>query len=69
MPVVDTLLILLLEDSHNVSSRMAAAGFGEDDVREARDEARRQGFTEATGLGADRLTEAGRRRAIHLSRN
>lgn len=33
---------------------MAAAGFSEDEVRGAWNYARKAGFTEATGLGADR---------------
>ncbi len=45
---------------------MSAAGYTEDQIREAWDEARREGLTEATGLGADKLTEAGRARAQSL---
>lgn len=62
MSVVDTLLRLLVEDSRNVSARMAAAGYSEAEVRAAWHYARQAGYTEATGLGADRLTEAGRER-------
>ena len=63
---VDTLLLLLLEDTRNVPARMAAAGFSEDEIRGAWNYARAAGYTEATGLGQDRLTEAGRARAQSL---
>jgi hypothetical protein len=42
-----------------------AAGFTEDEVRGAWNFARSTGYTEATGLGADRLTAAGRTRVAH----
>jgi len=64
MSPVDELLTFLVEDTRNIAARMAAAGYDEYEVRQAWDEARRLGYTEATGLGQDRLTEAGRNRAI-----
>ena len=57
MAAVDTLLTLLLENTRNVSARMAAAGFSEDEIPGAWNYARQAGYAEATGLGQDRLTE------------
>ena len=59
-------LTLLLEDSRNIAARMAAAGYSEDELRGAWNNARQARFTEASGLGHDRLTEAGRNRARSL---
>ena len=59
MPAVD-LLVFLVEDTDNIAAAMSAAGFSEDEVRGAWNYARRAGYTEATGLGQDRLTDAGR---------
>ena len=66
MSAVDQLLVFLLEDRRTVLDRMATAGYDEDQLREAWDEARASGFTESTGLGADRLTEEGRSKARSL---
>ncbi|HJQ94970.1 MAG TPA: hypothetical protein VJ935_04585 [Acidimicrobiia bacterium] len=66
MSAVDTLLALLVEDTRNIPARMRAAGFGETELLEAWDKARKLGFTESTGLGQDRLTEAGRAKANYL---
>ena len=66
MSAVDQLLTLLVEDSRNIAARMAAAGHSEDETRGAWNYARQAGYTEATGLGQDRLTEAGRARASDL---
>lgn len=66
MSGVDTLLALLVENDRNIPERMRAAGFGEDQLREAWEEARRLGFTESTGLGQDPLTEAGITKAREL---
>jgi len=60
MSPVDELLALLLEDTRNVAGRMATSGYSEDEIRAAWDKGRRLGFTQETGLGQDRLTEAGR---------
>ena len=54
------LLAFLVEDRRNIPEHMAAAGYTEDEVRGAWNYCRQAGFTEPTGLGADRLTEAGR---------
>ncbi len=35
MPAVDTLLALLVEDTRNISARMAAACYSEDEIRGA----------------------------------
>lgn len=59
MPAVDTLLALLV-DTRNISARMAAAGSSEDEIRGAWTCARQAGY-EATGLGSNRLPEAGGR--------
>ena len=62
----DQLLALLLQGKSRVAAQMMSAGFSEDEIREAWDEARAAGFTESTGLGQDRLTEDGRARASKL---
>ncbi|CAN5325486.1 hypothetical protein BH18ACT5_BH18ACT5_14420 [soil metagenome] len=67
MSAVDQPLVFLVEDIRNVAGRMAAAGYSEDEARGASNYARTAGYTEATGLGADRLTEAGRKRATSLT--
>jgi hypothetical protein len=67
MPAVDTLLTLLVEDARNIATRMAAAGFSEDELSGAWNYARQAGYTEATGLGADRLTEGGKARAREIA--
>ena len=55
----DQLLMFLSDGEGNVSRRMAATGYTEDEVRGAWNYCRQAVFTEATGSGADRLTEAG----------
>lgn len=50
-------------------TRMLALGVTEEEIGEAFNEARRAGFTEATGLSADRLMEAGRARAASIWRD
>lgn len=66
LTAVDQLLVLLLEGRGSYFTRMLAFGFTEEQVGEAFDEARRAGYTEATGLGADRLTDQGLARARQL---
>jgi hypothetical protein len=66
LSVVDQLLVLLLEGTGRVSDHLRLAGFTEDEVMEAWDQARAAGFTESTGLGQDRLTESGRLQASTL---
>jgi hypothetical protein len=63
LSAVDQLLALILDGGGSYFTRMLAIGFTEEEIAEARDEARRAGHTEPTGLGADRLTAAGRARA------
>jgi hypothetical protein len=66
MSAVDHLLVLILGGKRRVADHLRTAGFTEDEVIEAWDQARAAGFTESTGLGADRLTEKGRARASGL---
>lgn len=66
MSAVDTLLALLVDDSRNIVARMAAAGFSDAEPRAAWNYARQAGYTEATWLGADRLTASGRARGQTL---
>ena len=66
LSAVDQLLVFLLEGKSRVATQLMAAGFNEEEVRAAWDQARAAGFTESTGLGQDRLTEAGRTRARYL---
>jgi hypothetical protein len=63
---MDALLALLAGDNRDIPARMRAAGYEEQQLLDAWDEARRLGFTESTGLGQDRLTEEGRARANEL---
>jgi hypothetical protein len=57
------LLVFLLDGGGSYLTKMLSAGFTDEEVSKAFDEARSAGYTKATGLGADRLTEAGRLRA------
>ena len=50
------------------SQQLMAVGHGEDEVRGAWNFARAAGYTESTGLGADRLTPAGKARAADATR-
>jgi hypothetical protein len=64
MELVDRLLTILTGPSPRYTTeQLMAAGHSEDEVRGAWNFARSAGFTELTGLGADRLLEAGRARA------
>ena len=63
MELLDELLAILAGPNPGFASQqLHAAGYGEDEVRGAWNFARAAGYTESTGLGADRLTSAGRRR-------
>jgi hypothetical protein len=62
MLAVDQLLVLLLEGKSRVSHHMKDEGYTEAEIREAWKKARAEGWTESTGLGQDRLTDAGRAR-------
>ena len=66
MLAADQLLVLLAEGTRNIADRMAAAGFTEEEVRGAWNFARNAGWGAPTGLGADKITEAGRARAQRL---
>lgn len=57
LSAVDQLLVFLLEGKSRVGQDLMAAGFTEEEMREAWDHARAAGFTESTGSGQDRLTE------------
>ena len=66
LTIVDQLLIYLVEEPRNVPMAMRAAGHTQDEISAAWREARRAGYTETTGLGMDRLTAAGKARAIEV---
>ena len=68
MSAVDQLLVFLVEDTRNVFGRMVLAGYTENEIRQAWVDARAAGYTEATGLGQDRLTEAGRQKVNAAAR-
>jgi hypothetical protein len=66
LSAVDQLLVFLLDAKRRVAQEMTSAGFSEDEMRDAWDQARAAGFTESTGLGQDRLTKEGRARGNGL---
>lgn len=67
MVLVDQLLSILAGPNPGAASRqLMAAGYSEDEVRGAWNFARCAGYTESTGLGADRLTAAGKARAAEV---
>ena len=67
MELVDRLLLILVGPDRSTATRqLIAAGHSEDEVRGAWNFARAAGYTEPTGLGMDRLTPAGRARAIEI---
>ncbi|MBA3361753.1 MAG: hypothetical protein H0T94_09865 [Acidimicrobiia bacterium] len=67
MELVDQLLAILAGPNPGTASRLLmAAGYTEDEVRGAWNFARSAGYTESTGLGADRLTAAGKARGREL---
>jgi hypothetical protein len=67
MELVDQLLAILAGPNPRYASKqLMAAGHTEDEVRGAWNFARAAGYTESTELGADRLMEAGRARAVEL---
>ena len=67
MELCDRLLsILICSDRSTATRQLMAAGYTEDEVRGAWNFARSAGYTESTGLGADRLTPAGKARAAQL---
>ena len=67
MELVDQLLAILAgPNSRLASQQLMAAGHTEDEVRGAWNFARAAGYTESTGLGADRLTPQGKARAQQI---
>ena len=69
MELVDQLLAILAgPNPRYASQQLMAAGHTADEVRGAWNFARAAGYTESTGLGADRLTAAGKARAEELRR-
>jgi hypothetical protein len=69
MELVDQLLAILAGPNPRYpSQQLMAAGHTEDEVRGAWNFARAAGFTESSGLGADRLTDKGRAYASSRSK-
>ena len=67
MELVDQLLTILAGPTPGaVNRQLMAAGYKEDEVRGAWNYARAAGYTESTGLGVDRLTAAGKARAVQI---
>lgn len=66
LEIVDQLLICLVDQPRNVHMAMRAAGHTQDEISAAWREARRAGYTESTGLGMDRLTPVGKKRAAEI---
>lgn len=64
--IIDQLLICLVDQPRKVPMAMRAAGHTQDQISEAWREARRAGYTEATGLGMDRITPVGQARAAQV---
>ena len=69
MELVDRLLVILIGPNRSGATRqLITAGHSEDEVRGAWNFARAAGYTEPTGLGMDRLTPSGRKRAAEVAR-
>jgi hypothetical protein len=67
MELVDQLLAILAGPNPQLASQqLMAAGHTEDEIRGAWNFARSAGYTEPTGLGADRLTPTGKARGAEL---
>jgi len=66
LSIVDRLLVCLLDQVRNVPMAMRESGYSQDEVSAAWREARAAGYTHSTGLGMDRLTEAGLARGREL---
>ena len=68
MELVDQLLVVLAgPNSQRASQQLMAAGHTEDEIRGAWNFVRSAGYTESTGLGADRLTPTGKARAAEVT--
>jgi hypothetical protein len=65
--IVDQLLICLADRPRNVPMAMRALGYTQEQISKAWTDARAARYTESTGLGMDRLTDAGRSRARELA--
>ena len=65
-PIVDQLLVILLEQPRNLPIALSEAGYSHNQVAAAWREARSVGWTEPTTSGTDRLTAAGKARAIKV---
>ena len=66
LSIVDRLIVCLFDRVRNVPMAMRDAGYTQDHVSAAWREAQAAGLTESTGLGMDRLTEAGKLRGREL---
>jgi hypothetical protein len=67
MDLVNRLLAILAgPNPRYASQQLMALGHTEDEVRGAWNFARAAGYTESTGLGAERLTRAGEARAAEV---
>lgn len=68
MELVERLLAILAGANPRCATQdLMASGHSEDEVRGAWNFAPAGGLTESSGLGADRLTEAGRKRATEIA--
>jgi glycerol dehydrogenase-like iron-containing ADH family enzyme len=67
LDIVDQLLICIADQPRNVPMAMRDLGYTQDQISEAWTAARAARYTESTGLGMDRLTDAGRTRARELA--
>jgi hypothetical protein len=68
LDIVDQLLICLVDHPRNVPLAMRERGYTQEQISAAWTAALQARFTEATGLGSDRLTPAGRARAESVSK-
>ncbi|HKY48562.1 MAG TPA: hypothetical protein VJQ79_11330 [Acidimicrobiia bacterium] len=66
LTIVDRILLCLFDQARNVAMAMRDAGYTQNQISAAWHEARAMGLTESSGLGRDRLTEAGKARCREL---
>lgn len=66
LSIVDRIVVCLYDQVRNVPMSMRDAGYTQDQVSAAWHEARAAGYTESSGLGRDRLTDAGKARGREL---
>lgn len=69
LTIVDQLQICLVDQGATVPMAMRGAGYTQDEISEAWTQARALKLTEPTGLGMDRLTEAGKARAADVTQH